>query len=1409
MKKNNSILSRFIRLVLSIVFAVSLGLGVLPTEVRATSTVDKVADPSTIDGWTKYFDLTNLSTENAGGVWTDKSVFETTSELNTALGSNLVSGNTTDNSFLVTLSAIGSSESIAGVTNVPVDVMIILDMSSSMYNGTSKETGTVQSMVDAVNNMIKELEKNEANRVGVVIYYGGDYIYPQSSANSSKVLLPLDRYTHASDKYLEITKNNTKLSGIQVASNVKNSNNTTMPSNTYTVPNVAGTYAQQGILKAMEQFLAVEDTMHNGTTPRVPVFVFMSDGEPTAATENFANAHNEDATMGNNQVRNRQADQTDFVTQLTAAYAKAQVDAHYSDAINALFYTLSLGSSVSLEVMDPANHTTDSIDHYWRELVSNERAYFQTLYFKTTDTAGVPTGVANHTVVKKNGFPNDVGQRVYVDEAFTAATADQLGKAFTDILFDISHKNEYYPTLVEGNANISGNVSFVDKIGKYMHVEGIKGIIINGVLYDGSTLSENFVSGGGKLGTYDDPTPLGDNLIWSVKERLGITDSATARTLVGLAYEHGQLSYTDDDNYSNYIGWYADEDGIYEGFYHEGSTTVPADAKYKVKSYGYLGEHESSDLMYATVQVRTNIETGEEIVTFAVPAALLPTIKYTVELDESENVKDLLVDGATSPIRLVYEVSLDDDINGTTLFEKVDPTYLSNNKNTDGTYSFYTNEWERDRAVGHGKTNTYSYFYPARENSRYYYQENALIYKKTGTDTYEFYEGSVRPDGEYYRKIEVYKKNGSTVTSDYVYQQIGEKMLVESIQNSDNTWYIQKDSVFEYLIDFKQDKDSNDTGTFITFNDPFVDYYGHTLHDANHIYVIGATLGNNGSISIAPRTGIAISKDVVTAIPTNDTFTFAIDGPTTIANSTYPTVLEKKDGTQVASNVTFDADGDTKIELRDGEELFILDLPVDVVLKVTEQTLTGYKLSKVDGVATTDPSKELTTIQDRVVAVHYENNSLTGTVELKISGTKVLDGMALVNDMFEFVLEELDHENNVINQYTAYNTVTGGFEFDLFFTSEGTHSYRLREVQRSVVEEHNFRFDTTVYDIIVEVNTTTSGLEANYVVSKDGSPVTNIKFRNEYLRGPVLVLTGNKTLTGRSLQANEFEFVLYEANDTWDTTTVVERVKNAANGTFEFSELRFDNEGHKRYVIKEETADPLDRVTYDINEYRVFVEILEHEGNPYIEGVWINDQDGNPVREIVFNNVYDIPDDPDSPSRTSARFIAEKELEGRNLKASEFTFVLKDEDGDVLQTKRNTAKGTISFAPISYSKSDIGTHYYTISEVEGNDEDITYDTTVYDITVEVSMNGSRLVAKTYVDGVEDKDMIFTNTYGEEELEDPVDPPVDPVDPTDPPEPTDPGHDVPNTADATDYALWFMMMLFAMIASVVFYKLKEE
>ncbi|MGI5888927.1 MAG: Spy0128 family protein [Oscillospiraceae bacterium] len=65
-----------------------------------------------------------------------------------------------------------------------------------------------------------------------------------------------------------------------------------------------------------------------------------------------------------------------------------------------------------------------------------------------------------------------------------------------------------------------------------------------------------------------------------------------------------------------------------------------------------------------------------------------------------------------------------------------------------------------------------------------------------------------------------------------------------------------------------------------------------------------------------------------------------------------------------------------------------------------------------------------------------------------------------------------------------------------------------------------------------------------------------------------------------------------------------------------------------------------------------------------------------------------------------------------------YTFYLLDSDGNILQTKQNDSDGTIKFDAITYGTADIGREYtYQVVEQEGADENVTYDRSVYTVTV--------------------------------------------------------------------------------------------
>ena len=76
----------------------------------------------------------------------------------------------------------------------------------------------------------------------------------------------------------------------------------------------------------------------------------------------------------------------------------------------------------------------------------------------------------------------------------------------------------------------------------------------------------------------------------------------------------------------------------------------------------------------------------------------------------------------------------------------------------------------------------------------------------------------------------------------------------------------------------------------------------------------------------------------------------------------------------------------------------------------------------------------------------------------------------------------------------------------------------------------------------------------------------------------------------------------------------------------------------------------------------------------------------------------------------------------------------------MLQTKSNDANGEIYFDSIDYDQA--GTYKYTIREVTGTDSTITYDDTVYHVTVNVEDQSGQLVASpAYQESI-----LFKNTY---------------------------------------------------------------
>lgn len=120
--------------------------------------------------------------------------------------------------------------------------------------------------------------------------------------------------------------------------------------------------------------------------------------------------------------------------------------------------------------------------------------------------------------------------------------------------------------------------------------------------------------------------------------------------------------------------------------------------------------------------------------------------------------------------------------------------------------------------------------------------------------------------------------------------------------------------------------------------------------------------------------------------------------------------------------------------------------------------------------------------------------------------------------------------------------------------------------------------------------------------------------------------------------------------------------------------------------------------------------------------------------DLTFKNSY-------SASATTATINAHKVLEGRDLAAGEFEFLLLDADGKTVRTARNAADGSVTFDAIEYSAP--GAYTYTIAEGAGNAGGVTYDGRRHEVKVTVSDNGAgKLVADVEYRG----GATFVNTY---------------------------------------------------------------
>lgn len=219
----------------------------------------------------------------------------------------------------------------------------------------------------------------------------------------------------------------------------------------------------------------------------------------------------------------------------------------------------------------------------------------------------------------------------------------------------------------------------------------------------------------------------------------------------------------------------------------------------------------------------------------------------------------------------------------------------------------------------------------------------------------------------------------------------------------------------------------------------------------------------------------------------------------------------------------------------------------------------------------------------------------------------------------------------------------------------------------------------------------------------------------------------SKELTGRDQTAGEFSFELVEGSGA-DATVVATGV-NAADGTVAFTPVTYTAPGEHDYSVRE-VASGAGGVTYDTTAWSVHTSVVDNGDGTLTAAHGLT----GGASGIVFKNAY-------QPAKATWTPSATKQLTGADLADGQFSFELKDADGNVVGEATNTASGAVMFDPVEFAEA--GTYTYTISEKNDGQEHVTYDDHVVTVTVTVTddLQGS-LHVQTAVDG----ELVFNNAY---------------------------------------------------------------
>ena len=937
------------RLISGIV-AAALALTAAPIPAFAQNEETSSGITVTADGDSRYAfqDPAVLGSEDStrydGRIWTDKTVSTEDYVIYGPAAGNvgLTIKIDDDAEFLVSYSAFATSTSIISQESVPVDLVLVLDMSPQINSAQGK----TKAMLDAVSDAIRQImEINPKNRVGVIAY-----------SSQAEALLPLDQYETVDFHFTDNGRNQWgQTEGGTVTCTYTNAGGNSN-SRTFTIASNyksgVDKYTQYGIYAGMQVLMEANPTT-DSTVKRQPTMILLSEGEPKIASTKIVGPtkstvppggdshYNSDAVHddgvevhrnfnlpdsdGSDRTHNDSRHAQTFATLLTAAYWKAQVSQKYSsdtETREMQLYTIGVrmdsanSPGLAKIVLNPKENLEESASEFSDAFIGYITDY------RGNKAVNIPdAGENGHTTafVPDSALGLSIVDNLKYNDGFYEVTGsnDNLdwSTVLEEVIAHVTNTAPKVPTHVEntGDLDSDGYITYVDPIGEYMEVKAVKTLIFNHQVYH----LEN---------------PRGETQ----------ADGSTVYTF-------------------------------------SAGAQVPSPAG---------GMVSLEDIKISVAPDGDNAET----LTVKIPASLIPLRTNTVTLDVDEKPVSNVTNNAY-PLRLFYTVGLREGIvdrqTGKVVTEAVSDEYLAAHADEDtGRVSFYANRYsgmgaddtgasiidtpaEDAETVGNARTT----FIPAQNNPFYYVQEDTLLYTggtsgivgaggELGTPA----EEPFNKDTTYYFAVDFYEGSGaaddpvrkttavvSRPASSFMANDDGSDETKDVIANENGQLVIRAGRPrLGYLTDFIRYKENHDhyydpddeggvdtnpgnrTGTASTFYYPT--YAGNGEFE---MY-----LGNNGRLTAGapdPAVGtLSIGKFVVSKDEEKEEFTFNVqlmDGENNPLSGPF-------DYTGTAADPSEEAAEDGKLELidgsgtitlRDGQGITIQGLPKDTRWTVTEE----------------------------------------------------------------------------------------------------------------------------------------------------------------------------------------------------------------------------------------------------------------------------------------------------------------------------------------------------------------------------------------------------------------------------------------------------------------------------------------